>query len=155
MSHALLTGLLLILLQFPVLNADSPLRSVTGSQAILEITFTGIRNGEGQIAAGVNHSPEGWPHKPHMDPKWKKTNGGSSSLTVRLENLDYGTYAISMLDDENSNNKMDNFLGVPREGFGFSNNPKVGLSAPSFEECAFVIDEPLEKITIKVNYMRK
>ena len=77
------------------------------------------------IAIGINHSPEGWPREPQMDANWKKTNIVDGVFTARIENLTYGTYAISVLDDENSNLEMDMILGIPKEGFGFSKNPRV------------------------------
>jgi uncharacterized protein (DUF2141 family) len=89
-----------------------------------------------------------------MDPKWKKSNINGGTMTVRLEDMDYGTYAISVLDDENSNLEMDMFLGIPKEGFDFSMNPKTKLKAPKFEECAFVVDEPVKRIRIELNYVR-
>lgn len=121
----------------------------------LEITFTGIRNSQGIIAIGINDSPEGWPRKPDMDPNWKKSNMKSGTLTVNVENLEYGTYAVSVLDDENANLEMDGFLGIPKEGYGFSNNAKVGISPPKFEECSFKINQPLKRISIQIEYMGK
>jgi len=51
-----------------------------------------------------------------------------------------GTYAIALYHDENDNNRCDrNFLGIPREGFGFSNNIKPYFSAPSFKACKFYV----------------
>ena len=150
MKKALLLALILTLFSTPYLFAQT-----STPRATLEITFAGIRSDQGLIAIGINDGPEGWPRKPDMDPNWKKTNIVAGSMTVKVGNLAYGTYAVSMLDDENSNLEMDNFLGVPKEGFGFSNNPKVGMSAPKFEECSFIIDQPVKKITIQINYLGK
>ena len=37
---------------------------------------------------------------------------------------------------------MGGFLNlIPQEGFGFSNNPTIGLSEPSFSDCNFDIEE--------------
>ncbi len=131
------------------------LHAQSSAKGTLEITFTDLRSGIGQIAIGINKSDEGWPRTPHLKGDWKKTNGNASSMTVQVKDLEHGTYAISMLDDENNNLEMDNFLGVPKEGFGFSNDPKVGMSAPKFDECSFTIDEPVKKISIRVNYIGK
>jgi uncharacterized protein (DUF2141 family) len=107
------------------------------------------------MAIGINESPEGWPRQPDREYNWKKTHIKSGSMTVELRHLPFGTYAISVLDDENSNLDMDNLLGIPKEGFGFSNNAKVGMSPPKFEECAFVVDQSLKKISIEIKYMKK
>ena len=108
------------------------------------------------VAIGINKSPAGWPREPHFAPNWEKADMKGGTMTVKVDNLGYGTYAVSVLDDENSNLEMDNsFLGIPKEGFGFSGNPKIGISPPKFEECSFTIDKPLTKITIEVRYMGK
>ena len=123
--------------------------------ATLEIKITGIRNQKGLIGIGINSSPEGWPRKPELEPNWKKSNVVDGVFTARIENLTYGTYAVSVLDDENSNLEMDMFMGIPKEGFGFSNNARVGLSPPKFEECSFKLDQPYKQITIDLRYMGK
>ena len=54
--------------------------------------------------------------------------------------LPEGKYAIALFIDKNKNNKIDkNFLGIPKEQFGFSNNAMGKLSAPSFEEAMFEV----------------
>jgi uncharacterized protein (DUF2141 family) len=90
-----------------------------------------------------------------MERNWVKKNVSNGTFTVTLKNLEFGTYAISVLDDENSNLEMDMVIGIPKEGWGFSRNPQMKLSAPDFQECSFQIDEPMERITIELNYMGK
>ena len=51
-----------------------------------------------------------------------------------------GTYAIGVYIDENENEKLDtNFLGIPKEQYGFSNNAKA-FGIPKFEAASFVLD---------------
>ncbi len=132
-----------------------PIFAQSSHTSTLEIKFTGLRNDKGLIAIGINSSPDGWPRKPQMDPNWKKRNIVEGVFTARVENLPYGTYAVSVLDDENSNLDIDMFLGIPKEGWGFSMNPPFKLSAPKFEECSFILDKPLKQITINMRYVRK
>jgi uncharacterized protein (DUF2141 family) len=55
-------------------------------------------------------------------------------------NLNPGVYAVSTFHDENSNAKLDtNFLGIPKENYGFSNNASQPFGPPSFEEAAFEV----------------
>lgn len=66
------------------------------------------------------------------------------------ENLPFGDYAISAHHDENGNNKIDkNFFGIPNEGLGASNNPKVRFGPPNFEECKVMLY--IENISLKIN----
>ena len=61
------------------------------------------------------------------------------SVTYVYE-LPPGTYAIGIFHDVNLNNKMDNnFLGIPVEQFGFSNNARALFGPPDFEDAAFVL----------------
>ena len=61
------------------------------------------------------------------------------SVTYVYE-LPPGTYAIGIFPDVNLNNKMDNnFFGVPKEQYGFSNNARALFGPPDFENAAFVL----------------
>lgn len=57
--------------------------------------------------------------------------------------LPFGEYAITLFVDFNGNNKIDkNFLGVPKEPYGFSNNVIGNMSAPTFDQAKFLISGP-------------
>ena len=57
---------------------------------------------------------------------------------ITITDLPKGEYAISMFHDENSDNKMNtNFIGIPKEPYGFSNNVIPKMSAPKYKECKF------------------
>ena len=62
-----------------------------------------------------------------------------------------GEYAIAFFIDANGNKKLDkNFLGIPKEQFGFSNNAMGTLSAPSFEQAKFrVAGNTVQNIKLK------
>ena len=63
----------------------------------------------------------------------------AKSIEVHFEDIPDGKYAISLFQDENNNHKLDkNFLGIPKEGYGFSNNPKT-LLEPTFSDAEFEI----------------
>ena len=57
--------------------------------------------------------------------------------------LPHGEYAIAVFVDLNGNGKMDkNFLGIPKEQYGFSNNVMGTMAAPSFEQAKFEVKGP-------------
>ena len=62
-----------------------------------------------------------------------------------------GVYAIALFIDVNGNSKIDkNFIGIPKEQFGFSNNAMGKFSAPTFQQAAFnVSGETLQNIKLK------
>lgn len=63
-----------------------------------------------------------------------------------------GTYAIALVHDENGNNKMDMALFLPKEGFGFSRNPAIGMGAPKFASASFAVSGETAQ-SIKMKYM--
>lgn len=57
--------------------------------------------------------------------------------TVTFDGVPAGRYALMVIHDENGNGTLDtNLVGMPVEGYGFSNNPRV-MRKPTFEEAAF------------------
>ena len=65
-----------------------------------------------------------------------------------------GRYAVGVYHDENANKKFDkNFLGIPTEGFGVSNNPGFDFGPPSHEDSAFELDGQPLRLEIKVVYL--
>jgi uncharacterized protein (DUF2141 family) len=64
-----------------------------------------------------------------------------------------GTYAMAVIHDENMNGKLDtNWIGIPTEGYGFSNDAKAMLGAPSFSAASFPYDGQDMELTISLNY---
>lgn len=73
--------------------------------------------------------------------------------TAVMENLPPGDYGVVAIHDENKNRKLDrNFLGIPKEGFGFANNPHIVLSAPSYQAAIVHVTCPVTETTIHIIY---
>ncbi len=73
--------------------------------------------------------------------------------TANFTNLETGTYAVAIYHDENDNGEMDtNMLGIPTEGYGFSNEAQGFMGPPKFKDAAFTLEAPKRKITVKVQY---
>lgn len=70
-----------------------------------------------------------------------------------FEDIPPGTYALAVVHDENMNGKLDtNVLGIPREGYGFSNDAKALLGAPTFSAASFAYDGKNVDLTISLRY---
>ncbi len=62
-----------------------------------------------------------------------------NSNHITLPDMPDGEYSIFLFEDSNNNGELDlNFLGIPKEAFGFSQNPKLRFSAPSYEQTSFM-----------------
>ena len=107
---------------------------VNSTTITFPIVVKNIRNAKGRLSIGVFKDAESFekekPYKIIIVPK-KELVGGTVKATIELEP---GVYALSILDDENSDYKMEyNMVGMPKEGFGFSNYYHGGLSKPNFK----------------------
>jgi uncharacterized protein (DUF2141 family) len=69
-----------------------------------------------------------------------------------VEDLPFGEYAVTVYHDRNGNLKLDkNFIRIPKEPYGFSNNPKVRFGPPGFGKVKFVLDQGTKTIRIRIN----
>jgi uncharacterized protein (DUF2141 family) len=77
-----------------------------------------------------------------------------ASLPARVPNLTEGaTYGVSVFVDANRNSTLDtNAVGMPNEGFGFSRNPSIGFSSPSWSDVSFTLSAATARQSIKVVY---
>jgi uncharacterized protein (DUF2141 family) len=118
----------------------------------LRIHVTGFRNNKGDAGGTVFASADGWPEQNSKSVVHGPFLIANQQATEEFH-LPAGKYAVAVIHDENMNHKLDrNFLGIPKEGFGFANNPKVALSAPSFETAATQVSCPVTEIEIRLIY---
>lgn len=119
----------------------------------LVIHATGFRNQKGVAGGTLFTSPNGWPEDNDKSYAHGPFPISGDHATLTFEHLPPGRYGVAVLHDENMNHKLDrNFLHVPKEGFGFANNPHVGLSAPKWEDAAVNVTCPVTEITIRLIY---
>lgn len=107
------------------------------SQGSIEVTVKNIKELKGTIRVGLFNSEKDFLEKP-VDGKIVKAS--KKEVTVTFENLKAGNYAVSVIHDENENNELDsNFMGIPKEGYGFSNNAMGTFGPPSFDDALIVV----------------
>ena len=71
-----------------------------------------------------------------------------SPMVLNFDQIKQGQYAFRYYHDENNNQKLDrNLLGVPREGFGFSNDPPLIVGEPSFDKWLFPAHKDVTQIS--------
>src|SRR3972149_4086241 len=86
-------------------------------------------------------------------PARERVPARTEAVTVRLAAPGPGLYAVAVYHDENGNRKFDRrWFGLPVEGFGVSNNPKVTLRAPSHAEAAFPVGRGPAGVGISLPY---
>lgn len=113
-----------------------------------------IRNSTGTIACGLFESPDGFPTELlHSATNVMVIKIRKTQARCDFEDIPLGTYAMVVIHDENMNGKLDtNWLGVPAEGYGFSNDAAATFGAPSFEAASFQYDGRSVEMTMTLHY---
>lgn len=105
---------------------------------VLVVQVRGLRNANGLLLVLVFNSARGFPDKPDKALRSQIVGLTATEQTVSFTGLEPGEYAVSFVHDENSNHKLDvNFLGIPKEGFGTSNNVRPTIGAPAYRDAKF------------------
>ena len=77
----------------------------------------------------------------------------ASGGAVAFEHLAPGEYALLLLHDANRNGKLDKRFGIPREGFGFSNNPPLRFGPPSANSVRFNLPAGASRQVVRMKYI--
>jgi len=128
--------------------------SVFAGTGKLRIEIIGIRSTKGKVLVNLFSTAKGFPTDPkyaYRTAELEIKEGGKAY--VEFADLPYGDYAVAVLHDENDNKKMDyNFLGMPKEGYCFSNNYRPTFKNPSFRQAGFFLERPLKTLQLEMIY---
>ena len=120
----------------------------------IHVTIPNVRNSAGNLACALFESPAGYPTEfLHSATNIVMMKARDSQARCHFLDIPPGTYALAVIHDENMDGKLDtNWLGAPKEGYGFSNDAKAFLSAPSFSAATFQYDGGTLDLTIPLHY---
>lgn len=140
------TPILVGLLALTLVAIVAPVRA-----ADLTVTVDGIENAKGRIYLGLFNEPNEWPKGKAYSRIDVPASAGH--LVYVFKDVPPGRYALTGFHDEYNTGDMEyNFLGLPKEGFLFSNDVAPRISAPGFERCAIdVADKPVA-ITVHIQH---
>jgi uncharacterized protein (DUF2141 family) len=147
MKRVMLIGLSILLL------AHSKAQTSADPKGKIEVVINNFRNSKGSVYVILFNKPDGFPdaNKGFKIMNKKIINKVSS---VEFDNLPQGEYAISVFHDENDNKVLDrNFLGIPKEGVGASNNAKGHFGPPKYRDAKFYLKNEVKTISISITYL--
>uniref|UniRef100_A0A0C1NAX6 DUF2141 domain-containing protein n=1 Tax=Tolypothrix bouteillei VB521301 TaxID=1479485 RepID=A0A0C1NAX6_9CYAN len=120
----------------------------------LTVEIQGLKNRQGQVCLSLFASSRGFPSNSSSAVQSQCVAIATMPLTVTFKNLQPGNYAVAVLHDTNSDNKANrNGLGIPLEGFGFSENPVIRTGPPRFNDAAVLVAGSTTNIQIQLNYL--
>ncbi len=119
----------------------------------LKINVAGVRNSKGRIHLALfnrpdDKFPEGGVPARQLD------MAAVQEVTSFRVTVPCGHYAVAVFHDENGNKIQDrNMLGIPTEGYGFSNNPDSRFGPPPYTKAEFELNDGVREIEIRITYL--
>jgi uncharacterized protein (DUF2141 family) len=154
-SHSILA-----LLVAQTVSAENPATRPTSQPAsqpvaaTLTVEIKDLRNARGDLIFGVFKQADGFPTQSDKSVFWEvRATRTNDKTIVFTAHLPPGRYGASVLHDENRSGNMEHgWGGIPKEGYGVTNNPKPRFRAATFQEATFDLPAEGAKKTISVQY---
>ncbi len=161
-----LLGALLLALAAPGAGRADPVAAVCAAaiaagaeelataSAVIQVTVENVRNSKGLITAVLySDDPETFLKRgARLDRIRVEAQQGETVLCLTAPAA--GRYSVALYHDENGNKEFDrDFLGIPSEGYGFSQNPGFRFGKPDIEETLFSIDGTPTSLRISILYL--
>ena len=120
----------------------------------INVEMLGIRNSTGAVACALFETPEGFPTEfMKFAASLMMVRVRGAKATCSFQQIPPGTYALAVIHDENRDGKLaTDWMGLPKEGYGFSNDAKATLGAPAFEAASFSYNGQSLEMTITLQY---
>jgi uncharacterized protein (DUF2141 family) len=138
----------------PAATAPAPTAPVQGNST-LTVKIKGIRNAKGKIDVVLYNKGDGFPMERTGAISMKQVDVDPKTMTatVVFDKLAEGTYAATVLHDENMVGKMEfDAQGTPIEGYGISNNPDSSSGPPTWDASKFTVSQAGAAIEIAMIY---
>jgi len=141
------------------LPATAAAQEDAAQKGTLTIRVTTLQNASGTLDLALYESARGFPSDTEQSVRrmsidlTERLNSDGGTVEVVFEDVPFETYAISMRHDENTNDKLDtNWIGIPKEGVGFSNNASARFGPPDFAEASFQLNAPQKQLSMNIRY---
>ncbi len=145
------SALRFVLLALPGLIISSGGQVWAKSDPEILVVLSGFESDNGFVLVSLHHQKKSFPGDAQGAKKLARAKIKNRRATLRFREVPKGKYAISAFHDENNNQKLDtNFLGIPKEAVGASNNAKSSLGPPKWKDAVFEFNDLsiTQKITL-------
>ena len=121
---------------------------------LILVNIGGLRSDAGQVRCAIFSSATDFPKKADKDVDQVDSPISHGRAVCDFRRIPPGTYAVSAFHDQNSNGKMDtNFMGIPREGVGASNDARGHFGPPKFSAAAFHFSGGRLDLKVTITYL--
>ncbi|MGB5847976.1 MAG: DUF2141 domain-containing protein [Ignavibacteriaceae bacterium] len=146
MKSILITSLVLLSFNFLLAQND---KSETTNKLI--VVIAGFDNDDGEVQIAVSDSRKDYESD---DPAFIEVRSKIENRQAEytFEELPFGEYAIKLYHDENRDGELDsNFLGIPTEAYGFSNNVRGTFGPADYDDAKFIFEQSEMTMEISVD----
>ncbi|HET6971316.1 MAG TPA: DUF2141 domain-containing protein [Phenylobacterium sp.] len=117
----------------------------------LTVTVKGVKNASGSVLGAV-YDEAGFMQQPKAKAV-ARAKAAPGAVALTFHNLPAGRFAVAVFHDANGDGKLaKNNLGVPTEGYGFSNDAQGSAGPPRFDQAAFAFDGHAKAVAIDLDY---
>jgi len=122
----------------------------------VEIVVEGVSSDRGIVYGSVYLAPEGFPNDKNLAYTYAEVSADSASngsLRLNFPSIPAGWFVIAVLHDKNGDEELSmNSLGIPKEKYGFSQNPESIFGPPDFDDAAIYLESgEAKQIVITIN----
>lgn len=154
MSRIVILKIFVAVAMLTIVSGARILAQPLDSQNVIHVDVIGLHSDRGQVRCALFSSAADFPKKANQALAHATSEISGGRATCQFQNVPSGVYAASVFHDENSNGKLDtNFVGIPREGVGASNNAKGHFGPPKFSAAAFQHSGGRTNLTISIHYL--
>lgn len=125
-----------------ILPTGAALCTAASHGADLEVELRGLHSAEGQALVALHRQTPGadFPSDASVVAN-AAAPAATDGVAVVFRDLPAGKYAVAAFHDANGDGELNaNFVGMPTEGYGFSNDARGFMGPPSFDDAAFSLD---------------
>ncbi len=125
--------------------------NVTVQEGRVVVIITNIPENVGTAMVALSNSKEDY-EKEGIAFMGRSAEVAENRAEVEFENIPYGIYAIKVFHDEDEDGELDtNFLGIPSEAYGFSNNARGSFGPAAWEDAKFTFSSEKDTLFIFVD----
>ncbi|MEZ4458399.1 MAG: DUF2141 domain-containing protein [bacterium] len=117
------------------------------------VQVSNVNSTKGVVRCGLFAKSDGFPSDANRAIQRTSAPAAAGKVVCEFSGVQPGKYAVSVVHDENNNDKIDtNFVGIPSEGYGASNNNLPALSPPNFGDSSFDYSSGTKTISVQLKY---
>jgi len=118
----------------------------------ISVPIQGLRNNQGVVRCGLYASAAGF-RQPGKEFRGVAVPIANQQATCIFAEVPSGTYAVAVFHAENNETQLQtNFVGQPKEGYGFSRNPSTTFGAPDFNAAAYAYQGGVTSWPVQLTY---